>query len=106
MASHPNYVKKQVAVDTVSWTAIVAPIDCMGFNLKNSVNIDLRTRSDSADPATQDLVPAGFNEGIIVSRHGDNVRDAGSGTRFLAGETVIFCQVTSGTGPVLATFVK
>ena len=24
MASHPNYIKKQIAVDTVSWTAVVA----------------------------------------------------------------------------------
>ena len=106
MASHPNYVKKQVAVDTVSWTAIVAPIDCMGLNLKNSQNVDLRTRTDSTDPATQDLIPAGFNEGIIVSRHGDQVSDSGSGARFLAGDTVIFVQAASGTGPVVATFVR
>jgi len=106
VASHPNFAKKQFAVDTVSWTPIIAPIDCMGFNLKNSQNVDLRTRTDSADAATQDLIPAGFNEGLVVARHGDNVRDAGSGARFLAGDTVIFCQAASGTGPVLATFVR
>jgi len=33
MASNPNYVKKQIALDTVSWTAVVAPVDCMGVSI-------------------------------------------------------------------------
>jgi len=52
MASHPNYVKKKIAVDTVSWTPIVAPIDCMGVGVKNSVAVDMKIRTDSADPNT------------------------------------------------------
>jgi len=40
MASNPNYVKKQITVDTVSWTAIVAPIDCMGVSIKKSVLVN------------------------------------------------------------------
>ena len=59
MASNPNYVKKQLAVDTVSWTAIVAPVDCMGVSIKNSVLVDLRIRTDSADATTQDTIGAG-----------------------------------------------
>ncbi len=106
MASHPNYVKKQLAVDTVSWTAIVAPIDCMGVGIKNSVFVDLRLRTDSADPATQDLIPAGNQDGITVSRHGGVPSDVGRGVRFLAGETVAFLQAVSGTGPALLTFVR
>ncbi len=106
MSSHPNYVKKQVAVDTVSWTPVVAPIDCMGLNLKNSVSVDLKTRTDSGDPATQDLIPAGSNEGIITAKHAGNVQEDNRPGRFLTGETIIFCQAASGTGPVLATFVK
>jgi hypothetical protein len=108
MASHRNFVKKQIAVDSVSWTPVVASINCSGLNLKNSQNVDLRTRTDGADPATQDLIPAGVNEGIVVASDGLAGGWYGSvaGSRFLAGDTIIFLQAASGTGPVLATFVR
>jgi len=106
MASHPNYVKKQIAIDTVSWTAIVAPIDCMGVGIRNSANADMRVRTDSADPATQDLIAAGAQDGIMVPRHPANVQDDGRGARFSAGETIAYLQAASGTGPALCTFVR
>ena len=106
MASHPNYVKKQIAIDTVSWTAIVAPIDCMGVGIKNSVFVDMRIRTDSADPLTQDLIPAGNQDGVMVSKHGDRVNDDARGGRFSAGETIAYLQAISGTGPALITFVR
>ena len=62
MASNPNYVKKQIALDTVSWTAVVAPVDCMGVSIKNSVLVDMRIRTDSADATTQDTISAGSIE--------------------------------------------
>ena len=73
MASNPNYVKKQLTIDNVSWTAIVAPIDCMGVAIKNSVLVDLRIRTDSADATTQDTISAGSVETISVPRHPANV---------------------------------
>ena len=106
MASNPNYVKKQLAVDTVSWTAIVAPIDCMGVAIKNSVLVDLRIRTDSADATTQDTISAGSVETISVPRHPAGVQDGGSGTRFYAGDTIAFLQAVSGTGPAQLTFVR
>jgi hypothetical protein len=106
MASNPNYVKKQLAVDTVSWTAVVAPIDCMGVAIKNSVLVNLLLRTDSADATTQDTIPAGSVEAIFVPRHGSNLQDAGSGARFLAGDTIAYLQAASGTGPALLTFVR
>ncbi len=106
MASHPNYVKKQIAVDAVSWTPIIAPIDCMGVGIKNSVSVDLRVRTDSADPATQDLVPSGNQDGIMVARHSGNVQDDSGPARFRAGDTIAYLQALSGTGPALVTFVR
>ena len=53
MTSNPNFVKKQITVDTVSWTAVVAPVDCMAVSIKNSVLVDLRIRTDSGDATTQ-----------------------------------------------------
>jgi len=106
MASHPNFVKKQVAVDTVSWTAIVAPVDCMGVSIKNSALVNLLIRTDSADSTTQDTISAGSVETISAPRHGAGVQDGGSGSRFYAGDTIGYLQAASGTGPALLTFVR
>lgn len=106
MASNPNYVKKQIALDTVSWTAVVAPVDCMAVSIKNSVLVDLRIRTDSADVTTQDTIFAGSIETISAPRHAGGIFDGGSGSRFLAGDTVAYLQVASGTGPALLTFVR
>lgn len=106
MTSNPNYVKKQLTVDTVSWTAVVAPVDCMAVSIKNSVLVDLRIRTDSGDATTQDTISAGSIETISAPRHPDGVQDAGSGTRFYAGDTIGYLQAASGTGPALLTFVR
>ena len=106
MASNPNFVKKQIALDTVSWTAVVAPVDCMGVSIKNSVFIDLRIRTDSADAATQDTISAGSIETVAAPRHSGVVQDGGSGSRFYAGDTIAYLQAASGTGPALLTFVR
>ena len=106
MASNPNYVKKQVAVDTVSWTAVVAPVDCMGVSIKNSVLVDLYIRTDSGDATTQDTISAGSLETVSAPRHSGRVQGGGSGTRFYAGDSIAYLQVASGTGPALLTFVR
>jgi hypothetical protein len=106
MASNPNFVKKQIAVDTVSWTAIVAPVDCMGVSIKNSALVNLLIRTDSADSTTQDTISAGSMETISAPRHAAGVQDGGSGTRFYAGDTIAYLQAASGTGPALLTYVR
>ncbi len=106
MASNPNFVKKQITVDTVSWTAIVAPVDCMGVSIKNSALVNLLIRTDSADATTQDTISAGSIETISAPRHAAGVQDGGSGTRFYAGDTIAYLQAASGTGPALLTYVR
>jgi hypothetical protein len=106
MASNPNFVKKQLTVDTVSWTAIVAPIDCMGVAIKNAALVNLLIRTDSADSTTQDTIAAGSVETISAPRHAAGVQDGGSGTRFCAGDTIAYLQAASGTGPAQLTFVR
>jgi len=58
MASHPNYVKKQVAVDTVSWTAVAAVASgnaaaaritsnrALHVNLRNASGTEIGTASN------------------------------------------------------------
>lgn len=106
MASHPNYVKKLLSVDNVSWTPIVAPIDCMSFSAKNTALVDLKIRTDSTDPNTQDTIPAGAMETILAPPHSPGIQDQGKATRFLSGDTLGYLQAASGTGPVLLTFLR
>jgi hypothetical protein len=106
MASNPNYVKKQISVDTVTWTAVVAPVDCMAVSIKNSVGVDLYVRTDSADATTQDTIYAGSIETIAAQRHSGVLQDGGSGTRFYAGDIIAYLQAASGTGPALLTYVR
>jgi hypothetical protein len=106
MASNPNYVKKQLAVDTVSWTAIVAPIDCMGVAIRNSTLVNLLIRTDSGDAGTEETIAAGSVETIAVPRHAGGLQDGGSGARFHAGDTIAYLQAVSGTGPAQLTFVR
>jgi hypothetical protein len=82
MASNANYVKKQLTVDTVSWTAVIASIDCMGVAIKKSALVDLHIRRDSADATTKDTISAGSVEVISAPRHPAGVQYGGSGTRF------------------------
>ena len=107
MASNPNYVKKQIAIDSVSWTPIIAPIDCMGLGIKNSVSVDLRIRTDANDPATQDTISAGAQDGIMVAKPSGGVLASSMDfVRFKAGDTIAYLQAVSGTGPALVTFVR
>ena len=79
MSSNPNFVKKQITVDTVSWTAVAAPVDCMGVSIKNSVFVDLYIRTDSGDATTQDTISAGTIETVAAPRHAGGVQDGGAG---------------------------
>lgn len=106
MASNPNFVKKQIAITTSTWTAIVAPVDCNGVGIKNSVLVDLFIRTDATDGTTQDTITAGSVEVVDAPRHSAGVLDGGSGTRFYAGDTIAFLQAASGTGPAVVTFVR
>ncbi len=106
MASNPNYVKKQIALDTVSWSPVVAPVDCMAVSIKNSVAVDMFIRTDSAVATTLDTISAGSIETVAAPRHSGGVQDGGSGSRFYAGDTVAYLQVASGTGPALLTYVR
>jgi hypothetical protein len=106
MSSNPNFVKKQISVDTISWTAVVAPVDCMGVSIKNSALIDLKIRTDSGDATTQDTISAGSIETVASARHASGVQDGGSGSRFFAGDTIAYLQAASGTGPAMVTFVR
>jgi hypothetical protein len=106
LASNPNYVKKQLAVDTVSWTAVVASVDCMSVAIKNSVLVDLLIRTDATDAATQDKIPAGSNEVVQAPRNPHSTNSIDKTHRFEVGDTVGFLQAVSGTGPVVLTFVR
>ena len=105
MASNPNYVKKQIAVDTVSWTAIVAPVDCMGVSIKNSVLVDLRIRTDSGDATTQDTIPRAALRPFLRRGIPAACRTAGRARDFTRGhDRVLAGRERNGAGA--ADFVR
>lgn len=106
MASHRNYVKKRIAIDTVTWTDVIAPVDCMVVGIKNAAPADMKIRTDPADPNTEDVLSAGFSEFPIVANPMDRVQTDRAACRFLAGERVCSLQAVSGTGPALVTFTR
>ncbi len=95
------YAKRKLTIDTVTWTAVVAPIDCDSLAMRNDT-ASTKIRTDSADPNTEDTIGAGVQEGIIAPIH----EPAPFPVRFKNGDTICYLQAVSGTGPVILTFVR
>jgi len=95
------YSKTRVTVDTVDWTPIVAPINCNYFGLRNLEGAELLIRTSKDDPNTEDVLEAKEFEAVTAS-----TAFVGEFTRFHQGETVLWVQATSGSGPVVATWVR
>jgi hypothetical protein len=97
---NPFYVKSRFDIDTTDWTAIVTPIDCNYFGLKNSDGSALILRTDMNDPETEDTLGIGEQEGVLAQA---NVQWRVA--RFLKGSTVLWVKATAGVGPVIVTWV-
>ena len=92
------YAKKRVAINTVTWTPIVAPINSSHFDLKNLDGTALLLRTDVNDPESEDELPPGFQE--IV-----NAVPTMRIPRWGINQTVLWVKAVSGVGPVMVTWV-
>lgn len=93
-------VRKHFTADSVSWTPIIAPIDCNGIIIKNLDDADVKLRSDAADPATEDTLPTGFTEAIVMTAAHQR-----SDPRFESGDVVSYVQATDLTADFVVTFI-
>jgi hypothetical protein len=98
---------RDVDVDPQTWTPVVAPFGCNNVAIRNTLSVDLRIRTDLAQP-DQDILSAGAQEGIVAPLSGAPFwRDATTNPyRFMSGSTVAYLQSSAGTGTVKARFVR
>jgi hypothetical protein len=98
---------RDVDVDPQTWTPVVAPFGCNNVAIRNTLSVDLRIRTDLAQP-DQDILSAGAQEGIVAPLSGAPFwRDATTSPyRFMPGSTVVYLQSSAGTGTVKARFVR
>jgi hypothetical protein len=98
---------RDVDVDPETWTPVVAPFGCNNVAIRNTLSVDLRIRTDLAQP-DQDILSAGAQEGIVAPLSGAPFwRDATTSPyRFMSGSTVAYLQSSAGTGTVKARFVR
>ena len=91
MASAGNEIRIiTTPLDPASWTEVLAPTDIVvgTVTARNSQPVDVYIRSDSADPTTQDTIPANYERTFRFS--------------FPMPRTGLFYAMpASGTGPLV-----
>lgn len=93
MGAVRSLARSQTTVDTVTWTAIVAPV--VGNHVTLVAATDMKYRTNDGSSLTEFTLNAGVEKRFDLTG-----RDRASG--FIPGETVVFAQAVAGTGPVLA----
>jgi hypothetical protein len=91
MASAGNEIRIiTTPLDPANWTLIQAPSDVVvgTVTCRNQQSVDVKIRSDSADPTTEDTIPAGFER---TFRFSAPMPRAG----------LFYAKPASGTGPVV-----
>lgn len=90
------FVIEELVVDTISWTPYAPSDDAHVIAVYNKdTSSDLKFRTNSSDPTTEIVIPAGIQESL-----GANSNTAATAPRFSRNVTVGFFQAVSGTGPV------
>ena len=101
-SAYPQVIQTTtLTIDSVSWTAIAAPMDCnFVYILVGGANL-VTFRTDSADANTGKTVSAGLE---YSPNAGGQTVAAGSRPRFLKNQTFLFAQAAAGTGPLTITW--
>ena len=98
MATNPTikvYTAANAGLSPNGFVALIIPIDCSGYMLKNAGPDTLYMRSDPNDPNTEDNMGAGFYEDLLIPGTGYFER------RFFAGSILYYVKCT---GPLIGKF--
>jgi len=93
-----------VTVDSVSWAAVVCPINAkqvIFYNAESGAQ-DILRRIDSANSQTQLTIPAGSQ---AVWRLSDDPRNLAGMSQFRTGKTVAYLKSTTGSFNVAVEFM-
>lgn len=103
--ANPSYAIRKVTVDNVSWTPLVASIDCYSFAIYP--NGDVKMRTDSADPNTEITIQGGSIKGVVlpVTQPPPGGTPAPTYIRFPKTFNIAYFQMVSGTEGILVEFI-
>ncbi len=97
----PPLEHKQVAIDTLTWTPLVAPFACNNVSFQNSDQTNaVKIRTDNLSSATELTIPAGGSYDI-VSPKSQHPFPPGS---YRFSGTIAYAQAVAGTGPIVGIF--
>lgn len=97
------YQKKKFSLDASTWTPIITPINCNAVGIKNGTGASILLRTDASDSNTEDSLPDGSFEVIDAATY----RPSGSrDSRFVAGDVIVYAQMSAGTGTIVVNFLK
>lgn len=91
MANAGNEIRiVTMPLDPANWTLIAAPADVVvgTVTCRNQQQVDVKVRSDSADPTSEDTIPAGYERTFQFSS-----------PRMRSG--LFWVKPVSGTGPLV-----
>lgn len=87
------YRKLRISIDDATWTPVSSPINTRNVVVKNSGASPVLIRINTADDATEDILPALAQEAIHLEFGG-----------FVANQPFMFAKVQSGAGgPLIIT---
>lgn len=98
MAESQYFNKRQLALNTVTWTDVIPPIDCRYIIVRNTSAAAIKLRTDSANAATEDTIAPNGQDGITSSFPWD--------ARFPRSQVAFALLATSGTPTVIVTYVR
>lgn len=91
---------KRLTLDALTWTPIVAPVDCQQFGLsEDTLSSAIKLRSDPTDSTTEMTLPAGYQGKVITPPAG------ATRSNFAKNQIIVYAQSPLGTITAVATFV-
>lgn len=106
--ANTRFAKKNLSIDSVSWTPVVVPFDCNNVVLRPMGGFPVYLRTNDADTNTQDTLANSVQESLVApfTRYSTilgNQREF----RFRKNETVCYLQASDAAdvGPVVISFL-
>ncbi len=86
------YSISQITLPAGQWTPIFIPSPASYFSFKSQSNQPIRMRTNQADPATEDLLPGGYQEVLSTIPVGQNLT-----ARWMPQRILFYAQPNSGS---------
>lgn len=105
-ASEKPYSIKRYTVSDSEWTHVVAPWDCDYFSVRNTHSANMLYRTEPDDPNSEDVLTPGAQDGVTVTARRASLTGVNKYVRFFKDMVIVSLKSTSGTGVVVAKFVR